>query len=124
MKLDGFEKLQRALKTAPDVVRTHASSAVATSTFAVAQRARSLVPVATGTLKASIESGNVVSGLSGRVGVSSSADYWRYVEFGTRNMSARPFFRPAAELERGAFIQRMRDIGPRLERDLSRSNFL
>lgn len=124
MKLDGFAQLQRALVTAPEVVKTHASSAVATSTFAVAQRARSLVPVATGTLKSSIESGNVVRGLSGRVGVSSSADYWRYVEFGTRNMPAQPFFRPAAELERAAFIQRMRDIGPRLERDLSRGAFL
>jgi HK97 gp10 family phage protein len=123
MTLDGFQSLQRALVSAPERVKTHASSAVAASTFAVAQRARSLVPVDTGTLKAAIESGRVVEGLTGRVGVSSAADYWRYVEFGTTRMAARPFFRPAAEQERGAFIQKMRDIGPRLERDLSQGRF-
>jgi HK97 gp10 family phage protein len=66
----------------------------------------------------------VVNSLTGSVGVSSrDTGYWRYVEFGTRYMAAQPFFRPAAEEERNAFIQRMRDVGPRLERDLSVSRF-
>lgn len=124
MKLEGFEATQRALLRVPDVARTHASSAVAASTFAVAQRARAIVPVDTGTLKASIESSRTVNGLTGSVGVSSrDVGYWRFVEFGTRHMAARPFFRPAAEGESNAFIQRMRDIGPKIERDLSVSRF-
>lgn len=125
LSLDGFGPLQRALKAAPDVVRNYASSAVATSAFAVAQRARSLVPVATGTLKREIESSRVVGGLTGRVGIASAAgSYWRFVEFGTIRMPARPFFRPAAEAESEAFIQRMRSIGSKLERDLSAGRFL
>lgn len=125
MRLEGFEATRRALVSAPERVRVHASSAVAASTFAITQRAKAMVPVDTGRLKSAIESSRVVSGLQGRVGLSGSdVPYWRFVEFGTRNMAARPFFRPAAEQERNAFIQRMRDIGPKLERDLSTGRFL
>lgn len=124
MKLEGFAPLQRALVAAPELARTHASSAVAASTFAVAQRARALVPVDSGDLQRSITTSNIVRGLTGRVGLNTpDTSYWRYVEFGTRFMPARPFFRPAAEMERESFIQRMRAIGPRLERDLSASRF-
>lgn len=125
MTLEGFESTRRALVAAPELARVHASSAVAASTFAVTQRARALVPVDTGALKAAIDSTRVVSGLQGRVGISGSgASYWRFVEFGTRKMQAQPFFRPAAEQERAAFIQRMREIGPKIERDLSLGRFL
>lgn len=124
MKLDGFEATRRVLERAPDVVRVHASSAVAASTFAVAQRARSLVPVDTGTLKSSIETSRTVSGLSGSVGVASEGFYWPFVEFGTQFVAARPFFRPAAELERSAFVERFRQIGPKIERDLSSGRFV
>lgn len=122
--LEGFEKTMKALQSAPDVARTHASNAIAASTFAVAQRARSLVPVDTGELKRSIESSRpTAKGLTGRVGVSGSAHYWRFVEFGTRYMAARPFFRPAAEMERREFIERMRRIGTLVERDLVAGRF-
>jgi HK97 gp10 family phage protein len=126
MKLEGFGPLQRALVRAPDVVKDHASSAVAASVFAVVQRARALVPVATGDLRAAID--GATTGTSGRVGLVALGGprgpfYWRFVEFGTKNMAARPFFRPAAEGEREAFIHRIRQIGPRLERDLSVSRF-
>ena len=127
LTLTGMEKLQNALKNAPEVARSHASSAIAASTFAVAQRARSLVPVDTGTLRNAIESNRPnVKGLVGRVGLNSSAarGYWFFVEFGTRYMPARPFFRTAAELEREALIQRMRLIGPQIERDLSAGRLL
>jgi HK97 gp10 family phage protein len=124
MTLEGMDRTLAALRRAPEVTRVHASSAVGVSTFAVAQRARALVPVDTGNLKASIESSRVVGGLSGRVGVGAEAYYWRFVEFGTVGRSARPFFRPAAEEERDVFIQRMRDIGPKVERDLSGGRLL
>jgi HK97 gp10 family phage protein len=125
LKLEGFEATRRALVAAPERARVHASSAVAASTFAVTQRSRSLVPVDTGRLKNAIGSTRVVSGLQGQVGITDAdAYYWRFVEFGTINMAARPFFRPAAEEERNVFIQRMRDIGPRIERDLSTGRFV
>lgn len=124
VKLDGFERTRKALQSAPEAARVHASSAVAVSTFALAQRARSLVPVDSGTLKAAIDTSRTVSGLTGRVGISNAAAYyWRFVEFGTRNVSARPFFRPAAEQERNAFIARFRQIGSLIERDLANGRF-
>jgi HK97 gp10 family phage protein len=123
MKLEGMGQLQAALKSAPDRVKAHASSAVAASAFAIAQRARSMVPVATGALKNDITSST--TGVSGRVGLATrSSYYWRFVEFGTIHMPARPFFRPAAEAESEGFIQRMRAIGPKLERDLSTGRFV
>lgn len=127
MRLEGFERLQKALASAPEVAKLHASQAISTSTVSVAQRARALVPVDTGTLKAAIESQSPkVRGLTGRVGLNASAarGYWFFVEFGTVNMAARPFFRPAAELERNAFIKRMQDIGSKMEHDLSAGRFL
>lgn len=126
MTLEGFERTMKALQSAPEVVRSLSSAAINTSTFAIAQRARALVPVDTGKLKNAIEANKVVTALTGSVGVNKSVDafYWRFVEFGTKHMAARPFFRPAAEEERDRFIQRMRDIGPQLERDLTAGRFL
>jgi HK97 gp10 family phage protein len=126
MTLTGMEGLQRALKTAPDLVQLGASDAVQKTSFAVAQRARALVPVRTGDLKNHI--GSASRKTSGRVGVEGGtgktdpATYWRYVEFGTRYMPARPFFRPAADAETNDYIERLRRVGRDLERDLSSSS--
>lgn len=118
--IEGMGQLRRALAAVPEVARGHVASAVATTVFAVQQRARSLVPVLSGDLKRSIGTSKSRNGLSGGVGVSSPATfYWRFTEFGTRYAPARPFFRPAAESEQNDFVQRLRAIGPRLERDLS-----
>lgn len=128
MKLEGFEQLQGALKSAPERVKTYASDAVEASAFSIAQRARALVPVATGDLKAAIESAS--TGTSGRVGLvalggpTGPSYYWRFVEFGTVRHPAHPFFRPAADIESEVFINRMRAIGPKLERDMSAGRFV
>lgn len=128
-RLDGFEQTRRALASVPDRVRVLSADAVAVSTFSLAQTARAMAPRDTGALKQAIVSKS--TGLSGRVGLSPDVIngrrpevYWRFVEFGTVHVPARPFFRPAAELEREAFIKRMRNIGPALERDLSAGRFL
>jgi HK97 gp10 family phage protein len=126
MKLEGFERLQRAIAQAPDLVRAHASSAVAASTFAIAQGARARVPVREGILKGEITSNRITAGLVGQVGIRSRARafYWRFVEFGTKYMAAQPFFRPAAEAESDVYIQRMRAIGPKLEQGFGTGRFL
>jgi HK97 gp10 family phage protein len=122
--LEGMAPLQRMLKEAPEVVRELASDPVLKTSFAVGQRAKAFCPVATGALKASITA--TARGLNGRVGVAAGGAagrvgpevYWRFVEFGTSRVPARPFFRPAAEAETDAYVARMRAIGARLERDL------
>lgn len=120
--LTGFEAFQRALQKAPDAVNDYASDVVLKSTFAVAQRARTFVPVRTGRLKRAITSRAIK--LRGRVGFSEKVPYWRFVEFGTVKRVSHPFIRPAVEAESESFIQGMRAIGPRLERDLSTGRLL
>mgnify|MGYP000008431021 CR=1 FL=1 len=41
--------------------------------------------------------------------LSQDAWYWRFVEFGTRKMRARPFLRPALEAKRRDAVQAMKD---------------
>jgi HK97 gp10 family phage protein len=126
--LEGFEATKRAIAAVPEAAKRLAADAVAKSTFAIEQSARALAPRGlTGRLKASIVSRATAT--AGRVGIAGSVSsslthkgpdtYWRYVEYGTVRVPARPFFRPAAEREKDPFIKRMRDIGPKLERDLS-----
>lgn len=114
-----MKALQDALTRQPELVEVLASDVVAKTAFAVAQRASSLVPVRSGALKAGIASSS--SKTNGRVGLSDPQRlyYWRFVEFGTVNKPARPFFRPAAEAEQETFVERIRGIGAALERDFS-----
>lgn len=76
-----------------------------------------MAPEDTGTLKRAIYSKS--SALSGRVLVGPEAHYWRFIEFGTVRMAARPFVRAATEIETGPFVQRMTDVALELERDLA-----
>jgi len=59
----------------------------------VQERAKSLVPVDTGTLQASIETHED----GGDVLVGTASDYAVFVEYGTANAAAQPFLRPAAD---------------------------
>lgn len=126
--LEGFEATKRAIAAVPEAAKRLAADAVAKSTFSIEQSARALAPRGlTGRLKASITSRATAT--AGRVGIAGSVSsslkykgpetYWRFVEYGTVRVPARPFFRPAAEREKDPFIKRMREIGPKLERDLS-----
>jgi HK97 gp10 family phage protein len=121
MKLEGFEATRRAFVNAPELVRAGVSQAVATSVYAVEQRVRANIWTGAGTLKRFLGSRLPgPRGLSGGVGFTDDKTtfYWRFQEFGTRYLPARPVFRPAAEAETATFIERVRAIGPRLEREL------
>lgn len=129
MTLVGLEALKAAVSRCPDVVRAHMGDVIAATSFAVAQRARSLAPVQTGALKSAITS--TARGLSGRVGLTGGMingrrpdKYWRFVEFGTVKMAARPLFRAATEGESPGFEQRIRGIVPKIERDFASSRFV
>jgi HK97 gp10 family phage protein len=120
MRLEGFAQLQRALTRAPELVKKHAASEVAHTSLRIANRAAQMAPVDTGTLRRDITWTTTGDGLSGGAGLhSNAAFYWRFIEYGTVKMPARPFFRPAAEMERDNFVRGMRDIGPHIERELS-----
>lgn len=54
----------------------------------------------------------------GRAGRSNPNDpfYWRWLEFGTKFMSARPFLAPAASRLADALAKFTRDLGPQIQR--------
>lgn len=76
---------------APDLVIESVSEAVRKGAEAVAENARNICPVDTGTLKNSI----AVAYEGGRAEISANTDYAAYVEFGTSKMSAQPFLVPS-----------------------------
>jgi HK97 gp10 family phage protein len=117
MDLKGFEHLQAAIKRAPELVKEHAFDAVAKTTFASGQRMRATVAVKTGRLKRGISTS--ARGLNGRVLIDPDLFYWRFLEYGTVNMAARPFIRPSAEAEAPHYLDRLRAFVPKLERDWS-----
>lgn len=119
MKLEGLETLQRALTAAPHALRRHTSDVIRETTWQVADRMRQRVPVRTGTLLSEIEAHvPVTRGVVGRITIGPEAWYWRFVEYGTVRVPARPFIRPATDEESGPFLARINAMVPSLERDM------
>ncbi len=130
MTLEGLEPLKALVAKTPDLVKLFMGDVVSSTAYGVAQRAKALVPVATGSLKRSITF--TARGLNGRIGIASTEIfegdrrpdvYWRFVEFGTVRVPARPFFRPATEAESVDFERRIRGVATKIERDLSGGRF-
>lgn len=113
MALQGMEGLQRALRTMPDVVRQELRQVVGVTAFALANRIRATAPRDTGLLRGAVSSR--VTGLTGRVELGVDAFYWHFVEYGTVRMAARPFVRPAGELEAADFERRLKDLSRTIE---------
>src|SRR5687768_3469076 len=113
MTLTGMDGLLRALKEIPDVAREELKHVVTLTAFSIAQRMRATVPRSSGLLANSISTST--RGLSGRVEIGVGAHYWHFLEYGTVRMEARPFIRPAGELEAPAFEQRLRGVAKKLE---------
>lgn len=118
--LEGMEQTLRAMRRAPDVFRKHISVGVGVSTLRLANAARNKAPVATGNLKNNIDADHADGTLTGNVGIrdQSEAFYWYFIEFGTVNLTARPFFRPAMEEEQARFIREVSDAGVSAEHEL------
>lgn len=125
LRMTGLDSLQRAMREQPARVRAGLQDLVAATSFAIAQRARANVPVDTGAYKAAITTTNV-SGLSGGVVIGSGVIrgrrpevYWRFVEFGTVHVPARPALRDAAQGEIQDVEARVQHLADAIERDLS-----
>lgn len=68
----------------------------------IAASARARAPVASGYLRASIQSVSISAGKEAEVQV--GAEYGAFVEYGTYKMAARPFLAPAVEEHKEAFL--------------------
>ena len=127
IKLEGFDELTAKLKAIPAAMRKRViRNALAAGARLVRNEARKLVPVLSpaaalkapyrtpGTVKKAINvrtskqsrrSGdigvfvNVRPAKAGQRGAKSKTDpfYWRFLEFGTKNMKARPYLQTAAD---------------------------
>lgn len=118
--LTGFKELAAALKElGPRVARKHLRGAVSRGAMVVRNEARTLAPKDTGEMARDIltkrerSAGDhmasysvfVRSGKKSRLAgkkrdVARDSFYWRFVEFGTVKMAARPFLRPAFEAKK------------------------
>ena len=76
------------------------------ATMDIATQSVMNAPVDTGYLANSIN--GEVSGDSGKV--TSSAEYWAYVEYGTYKMAAQPFVAPAVEAVGPQFVEAMQRL--------------
>ena len=84
-----------------------AAQIVAKTALDIEAGAKVRAPVDTGNLRASIQA-TKISKTHWRVTV--GADYGIYLEYGTRNMAARPYFTPAINAVVGQFRQAMKGV--------------
>lgn len=123
VSIEGLEDAQAALRRFPDQARDAMSSVIQATTIAARQRMIATAPRGeTGRLRAAITTS--VRGLSGRVLMSGDAFYWRFLEYGTRYVAARPFVRPAAEAEANDVPKRINGMVAKLERDFGTNRFV
>lgn len=122
MKIQGFKELAAAMRQLPERVAKNAlRAAVNAGASEIRKEARARVPVDSGLTKKSIHqrqirekssaSRQVVyvgvrSGGRNKDGTKRAAPwYWRFVEYGTSKMAARPFMRPAFEAKKLAAVK-------------------
>lgn len=97
----GLKEANAALKRLPDFARDEVQAVMDVTAFQVAQGAIARAPDgATGRLKESIRSRSRPKALDAVVGLEKGLItypfYWKFLEYGTVKMPARPMFRPAA----------------------------
>jgi HK97 gp10 family phage protein len=98
--------ISNRLPSMPAAIHQIAVREVQKAAYSIEADAKSKVAVDTGTLRRSIHTVLSNGGLTGTVGP--SVRYGLYVELGTRRMGARPYLRPAAEVNLPKFAAAMR----------------
>lgn len=121
VQIDGFEKLDRKMRKLADAATARVKQrALDAGGEIIAGEARALVPVDSGQLRESIAVGERAVGFA----ASRSGDdlavfvgphsrdgfYGQFLEFGTVNMAARPWLRPAYDNSEGEVRSVMADI--------------
>lgn len=128
-RIEGLAELAKSLRAMPeDLSKNALRAAVRAGAATIREEAKAKVPVATGKLRSAIylkqirEASSRLSQVffvgvrsgpkrrrnkkTGAIEKDYSRDawYWRFVEFGTRFMAARPFMRPAFERRKEAAV--------------------
>lgn len=104
IKVKGVKGLARAFRNATGLVSEKVDKAVEKNATEMVGTAQALAPEDTGALKASIGKERVTNGWK----VEATDEAAAPNEFGTRKMSAQPFFFPAYRLNKKRFHGRVR----------------
>ena len=119
-ELIGLKEANRALKKLPDFAKAKAQDVMDVTAFNVSQGAQRRVRRRTGQLAGDISWQRRPRSLSAVVGVAARSFYWKFLEYGTVKMAAKPFVRPAAEAEADTFEKRIRDVAASVEDNFER----
>lgn len=134
-RIQGIEQLRANFAAFPKAIATKAlGQALAKAAALIRNEAKLRAPVATGRLAANIivakDQKPQYAGMDARYVVfvkykgKDAPIYWRYVEFGTSKMSAKPYMRPAFEVMKEAalktILQSLSDAIPRITASLGK----
>ena len=107
VKITGMEELKKKMKQLSDVARDDAKQeALYTSSVVVQGDATLNAPVDTGNLRSSID--YEVS--SDDADIFTPVQYAAHIEYGTSNMAAQPFLRPALDNNKGNIVKLFSDV--------------
>lgn len=124
VKVEGLRELADKLRSfGPRLARNGLRAAVSAGAEVVRKDVKARAPVDEGTLRRAVykkqireESNNTkqtfyVGVRSGKKYQKKNQDafYWRYLEFGTKYINARPFIRPAFESKKNEAVERMKE---------------
>ena len=99
----GLKEANAALKKLPDFAKVRVQAVNDKTAFRVSTIAKSKAPRRTGLLQLGIQWQSRPRSVTAVVGVpsgSGSPFYWKFLEYGTVKMPARPMFRPSADAVR------------------------
>ena len=114
VSLAGMAALERKFKQLAEAARGEIlAKAVEEASRIMVAKAKELAPVRTGNLRGRIRSARPrigAYGASGGVEVGEGAFYWKFIEWGTKKRSAKPFLRPAFEVTKREAGRKAREV--------------
>ncbi len=122
-RIEGMGAAIRQFRKAPGVARTYLAQAVQVTEISARSKVAAAAPRRTGALAHAVTSRSTglkasISIEGGEIYGQTPSVYWRFVEFGTSRVPARPFIRASADAEQNPFIDRVKQAGARMERTL------
>lgn len=117
--LVGLKQANAALKKLPDFAQLETQQVMDTTAFHVARKATDLAPPRSSKPRHGVHLKDAIfwkrRKFGAIVGVLKAAFHWKFWEYGTKHMAAKPMFRPAAESVRDSHKTQ-------LEQALTRAN--
>lgn len=143
ISITGLADLEKRLQAFPDKLAGNIlRGAIRAGAVAIQQEARRMAPVSDaphklgkGSKAVKIQPGTLKKSIKVRLAprksrsvpieywvyVSKKAWHWKFVEFGTRKMAAKPFMRPAFDTKKEAALDRIREyLAARIEQETAK----